>query len=221
MSRSAEKAAAAAAATAAGPIVVKKSSSRSRATSAAAAATAPVTVLDPIDHELLGLLQENCRLSYAELGEKVGLSISAVNERLKKLQTQGVIQRYVALVDPAAVGLTVCAFVEVAIERPKRLAELWDVLKKRPEVVECHHTAGEFPVWLKIRVADTTALEEFLGKHIRAHRGVTRTRVTVVLSSAKQATALAMPKAPATASQSRKKDKNKEKDKDKQAEPGS
>lgn len=151
-------------------------------------------MLDAIDQQLLGLLQDNCRLSYAELGEKVGLSISAVNERLKKLHGQGVIERFVALVSPAAVGLGLCAFVEVAITRPKRASEFLDDLRKRPEVLECHHTTSEYPLLLKIWTRDTASLEEFLNRHVRNQRGVAGTRISVVLSSPKQGTALPLPK---------------------------
>jgi Lrp/AsnC family leucine-responsive transcriptional regulator len=75
--------------------------------------------IDSHDRQLLALVQSNSRLSYAELGERVGLSASAVHDRLKKLQTQGVIHGFGARLDPRALGLELCAFIQVLIERPE------------------------------------------------------------------------------------------------------
>ena len=152
-------------------------------------------MLDTIDHQLLALLQDNCLLSYGELGERVGLSVSAVNERLKKLRAQGVIRRSVAIVDPQALGLHVCAFVEVSIERAKRVAVFAKEMQARPEVLECHRLAGNATYLLKVRVPSNADLERFLTEQVLSARGIARTRVTVVLATKKEETRIALPAA--------------------------
>lgn len=78
--------------------------------------------MDGTDRRLLALLQWDSRLSYAQLGARVALSVSAVNERLKKLTARGVLRGLVAVVDPRAVGLTLSALVRVPIDRPEHEA---------------------------------------------------------------------------------------------------
>ncbi|HEY7033404.1 MAG TPA: Lrp/AsnC family transcriptional regulator [Thermomicrobiales bacterium] len=146
--------------------------------------------MDETDRELLALLQEDCRMSYGELGGRVGLSISAVNERLKKLHARGVIRGCVAVLEPRAVGLDVCAFVQVLIERPEHDAAFLAAIGAMPAVLECHHVTGDFSYLLKVRVADTAALETFLSRELKGLAGVVRTHTAIALSSAKEATAL-------------------------------
>jgi Lrp/AsnC family leucine-responsive transcriptional regulator len=146
--------------------------------------------MDEIDRELLLLLQEDCRMSYGDLGNRVGLSISAVNERLKKLNARGVIRGCVAVLEPRAVGLDVCAFVQVVIERPEHNAGFLAAIAAMSSVLECHHLTGEFSYLLKVRVADTAALETFLSRDLKGLAGVVRTHTAIALSSAKETTAL-------------------------------
>src|SRR5258705_9534654 len=86
--------------------------------------------LDTRDRKILGLVQRDGKLPQAEIAKRVGLSAAAVNERLKKLENAGVIRRYVAVVDPRALGASVTAFVEVFIEHPRFEAKfIAEVLK--------------------------------------------------------------------------------------------
>jgi len=142
--------------------------------------------MDEIDRELLALLQEDCRTSYADLGSRVGLSISAVNERLKKLHARGVIRGCVAVLQPRAVGLDVCAFVQVLIERPEHNEAFLAAIAEMPAVLECHHVTGDFSYLLKVRVADTAALETFLSREVKGLAGVARTQTLIALSSPKE-----------------------------------
>src|SRR6185295_19083235 len=100
--------------------------------------------LDEKDRRILELVQRDAKLPQAEIAKRVGLSTAAVNERLKKLENAGVIRRHIALVDPRAVGATVCAFVEVFIEHPRYEAGFIARALKLDEVQECHHITGEF-----------------------------------------------------------------------------
>ena len=123
--------------------------------------------MDAIDRQLLVLLQEDARLSYAELGDRVGLSVSAVNERVKKLQVNETIQRYVALVDPNRVELYINAFVQVLIDSPDNETEFIERIKSVPEVQECHCITGDYGYLLKVRAATPRAFEALLKEKIK------------------------------------------------------
>src|SRR5262245_13883196 len=140
--------------------------------------------MNPIDTQLLELLQRDCSQSLAELGSRVGLSISAVNERLKKLRARGHVRAYVALVDPQTLGYVTCAFVAVAVEGKKNEKALVAAVLKTPQIEECHHISGEFPYLLKVWARDVQDLER-LNERIKEMPGVLRTQVSVVLSSAR------------------------------------
>ena len=141
--------------------------------------------MDPIDAELLNALQEDCSQSLAEIGSRVGLSISAVNERLKKLRARGDVRAYVALINPHTIGYTTCAFIHVAIEGRGNEQGFVRAVLKMPEVEQCHHVSGEFPYILKLWCRSLDQLERLLEDKIKAINGVFRTQTFVVLSSAK------------------------------------
>lgn len=148
--------------------------------------------MDPIDARLLNLLQEDCSRSLAELGKRIDLSISAVNERLKKLRARGDIRAYVALINPVTVGYTTCAFVHVLLEGKKNEQTFVQSVLKMPEVQECHHVSGEFPYLLKVWARDLPHLEHLLDQEIKTKNGVVRTQASIVFSSPKdQVTGLA------------------------------
>lgn len=148
--------------------------------------------MDSIDSQLLNILQQDCSRSLAELGKSVGLSVSAVNERLKKLRARGDVRAYVALVNPQTMGYAACAFVQVVVEGKRNELKFVDSIVTMPEIQECHHISGEFPYLLKIWARDLTHLEHFLNDEIKTKRGVVRTQVAIVFSSPKdQVTGLA------------------------------
>lgn len=146
--------------------------------------------MDEIDRKLIAVAQTDGRASYAEMGAAVGLSVSAVNERLKKLQTGGVITGWSARVAPAKVGLDVLAFVHVLLDRPEHDAPFRAAMLALPAVQECHHVTGDWSYLLKVRVADTAALERFLGEHLKRVPGVVRSHTAIALSSVKESAAV-------------------------------
>jgi Lrp/AsnC family leucine-responsive transcriptional regulator len=146
--------------------------------------------MDPIDRALLALVQEDGRRPYAELATEVGLSVSAVNERLRRLRARGVVRAVVALLDPHAVGLDVLAFVQVLLDRPEHEAAFRAGVTAVPEVLECHHVTGEWSYLLKVRTRDTGHLEDVLATGIKALPGVVRTQTLIALSSPKETTTL-------------------------------
>ncbi|MCW2583726.1 MAG: Transcriptional regulator, AsnC family [Klenkia sp.] len=146
-----------------------------------------MTALDPkvaapdVDRALLVALARDGRASYTELAEKVGLSVSAVHQRVRRLEQRGLITGYAAKVDARAVGLPLVAFVSITPidvaqpdDAPARLAHLG-------AIEACHSVAGPDSYVLKVRVASPDALEGLLAQ-IRAAANVT-TRTTVVLTT--------------------------------------
>jgi Lrp/AsnC family leucine-responsive transcriptional regulator len=146
--------------------------------------------MDERDRELLDVIQQDCRLSYGELGSRIALSISAVNERLKKLYARGVIRGCAATLEPRAVGLDVCAFVQVLIDRPEHNAGFLRAIGGMSSVLECHHVTGDFSYLLKVRVPNTAALETLLTNDLKGLPGVARTQTVIALSSPKETTVL-------------------------------
>src|SRR5687768_592647 len=131
--------------------------------------------LDEIDELLLTLVQHDGRRPYAELAAEVGLSVSAVNERLRRLRARGVVRGVVALLDPRSVGLPVLAFVQILLDRPEHEAAFRAGIVACPDVLECHLVTGEWCYLVKVRARDTAHLEEVLSTGIKALPGVVAT----------------------------------------------
>lgn len=144
--------------------------------------------LDGRDRQILHLVQRDATLAQSEIARQVGLSTAAVHERLKKLEAAGVIRRWTAVVDPAAVGAQVTAFVEVFVEHPRFEPAFLEKLLELDDVLECHHVTGDFSLLLKVRVQDIAALQRLLHDHVASQEGVRQTRTVVVLSTAKEET---------------------------------
>lgn len=146
--------------------------------------------MDDIDRKIIAYIQQDGRASYADIGAVAGLSVSAVNERLKKLQGAGIIAGWSARIAPKPVGLDVLAFVHVLLERPEHDAGFRAAMTATPTVQECHHLTGEWSYLLKVRVPDTAALERFLTDELKALPGVARSHTAIALSSVKETAAL-------------------------------
>ena len=142
--------------------------------------------LDAIDRKLLALLQDNAKLSQAELAKVVGLTAPSVNERIHKLERGGVIRGYVALLDERKLGHDITAFVEIFIEHPKFESSFIESVGDMDEVLECHHITGEFSLLLKVRVRDMQAFRKLLIEKLNTVRGVRQTRTLIVLATSKE-----------------------------------
>lgn len=148
--------------------------------------------LDAIDRRILGRLQDNARLTNVELAEAVGLSPSPCLRRVRALEETGTIRRYVALLDPAAVGLPVSVFVNVTLERQieSALERFEAAILKRPEVMECYLMTGDADYLLRVVTADLSAYERFLVEHLTRVPGVASIKSSFALKQVKYRTAL-------------------------------
>ncbi len=121
--------------------------------------------MDDIDRRLLRELQENARLSLAELGRRINLSSPAVAERLQRLERTGVVTGYRAAVEPKALGYPIAAFVRI---RPttRQLQKIPELAREVPEVVECHRVTGEDCFVIKLHLREMDDLEDILDRFI-------------------------------------------------------
>jgi Lrp/AsnC family leucine-responsive transcriptional regulator len=138
------------------------------------------SVLDERDLAIVAALQEDARATYADVGARVGLSASAVHDRVRKLERQGVVRGYRAVVDPEAIGLFVTALIEASPLDPQQPDDLPERVRGFPEVEDCLSVAGEANYVLKVRTKTTGELEDLI-RRLRERAGV-RTKTTIALS---------------------------------------
>jgi len=145
-------------------------------------------MINEIDTKILNIIQNDARISNAEIARQVALAPSAVLERVRKLEERGVIRGYAAEIDAAQVGFGLTAFVFV---KTNECGDGTDkVLAKIAEVLEVHDVAGEDSYLLKVRVKNTEELAKLLREKLKAVPNVISTRTTVVLQTIKETTAL-------------------------------
>lgn len=144
-------------------------------------------MFDDIDIRILQLLQADARMSNAAIARDVGLAPSAVFQRIRKLEGEGVIQGYHAHLDPVAIDKGLLAFISVQTGEGARAEETGALLAEIPEVLEVHRVVGDDCFYLKVRVRDTSALGTLLDEKIQRLPPVASTRTTIVLSTAKYA----------------------------------
>lgn len=149
-------------------------------------------MIDEIDRQILNILQQNARTPNAEIARQVGMAPSAVLERIRKLETRGVIRGYEARIDPEALGLNLLAFVFVRSD-DRSGTSTGEVLARIPEVQEVHHIAGEDCYLAKVRVRDAKTLGRLLRERFAGSGNVHSTRTTVVLESLRETTLLPIP----------------------------
>jgi Lrp/AsnC family transcriptional regulator, leucine-responsive regulatory protein len=145
--------------------------------------------LDEVDVSLLDLLQGSGRMSMAELARRVGMSPPGVAERLRRLESSGVIRGFAARVDPAQVGYTLGAFVRLTPSSQTSSRATLDQVLTRREIVEAHHVVGEDCWILKVVVRDTRHLEELL----LALSSIGQTTTSIILSSPVEGRPLLLP----------------------------
>jgi len=137
--------------------------------------------LNDVDAGIVGALARDGRATLAQLSGEVGLSVSAVQARLKRLESEGAINGYRAVIDPEAVGKPLSAFIEITPLDPGQPDNAPELLAHLDAIEACHSVAGDAAYMLFVRVSTPRALEELI-REIRAAASV-RTRTTVVLQT--------------------------------------
>ena len=151
--------------------------------------------IDPIDARILHELQDNARLSNVDLASRVGLSPSPCLARVRALEEAGIIDRYVTLLDPLKVGLSVSVFMQVSLEKQTEamLDRFEDAIASFPEVMECYLMTGDSDYLLRVVVPDVQELQSFIVNRLTKVPGVANIRSSFALKQVKYKTALPMP----------------------------
>ncbi len=155
----------------------------------------PSSALDPTDLRILARLQGDARITNVELAQAVNLSPSPCLARVRALEASGVIARHVTLLDPAAVGLDVTVFIQVALEKQVEpmLDKFERAVRDRPEVMECYLMTGDSDYLLRVMVPDVRALERFIVDVLSRLPGVGNIKSSFALKQVKYETALPLP----------------------------
>lgn len=144
--------------------------------------------LNRIDRHILRILQEDGRITYAELARQVGLTTTPCIERVKRLEREGYIRGYTAVLEPERLGSGLIVFVQIRLDRTSK--DSFDQFKsaviKLPEVQECYLVSGNFDYLIKARVADMNAYREFLGETLLTVPGVQASTSIVVMEAVKE-----------------------------------
>jgi Lrp/AsnC family leucine-responsive transcriptional regulator len=151
-------------------------------------------MLDEIDLYILEVLQRDGRISNQDLADKVGLSPSPCLRRLRQLESSGVVQKYVALVSPTAVGQGLQAFVEVRLDRQTRASvdKFEAEILKLPQVLECHLMAGDWDYVLRVVVHDLEQFRDFHMNFLSKIPGVGNVKSNISMKQVKYSTALSL-----------------------------
>jgi Lrp/AsnC family leucine-responsive transcriptional regulator len=149
-------------------------------------------MIDKIDQKLLDIVQKDAHLSNAALAARVGLTKTAVFERIRKMEAAGIILAYETRLDPKRVGAGQVAFIYVRADERPGTTKTGARIAKIPEVLEVHHIAGEDCYLVKVRVKDTEALGILLRDKLGTIASVRSTRTTIVFSTLKESASVSL-----------------------------
>jgi len=140
--------------------------------------------MDKIDYQILELLKSNGRERASEISKEVHLTVSTVIERIKKMETSGIIKGYTVLTDDPQVGNDVTAIIEVGLDHPKYEDAFSDCIKKHPNIIACYYLTGEYDYILKLTCRSSHHLEE-IHSWIKGQPGIRKMKTHYVLKTVK------------------------------------
>ncbi len=145
--------------------------------------------MDQTDLRILELLKKNARYNASAIGERINMSVSAVIERIRKMESLGIIKQYTVLLDNKKLGKDVMVFLSVRLDHPKHNASFIERIKEITDAVECHNVTGDFDFLLKVVTGSTQELDQIIIQ-IKNLPEVDYTRTQLVLSTYKNETAI-------------------------------
>ena len=140
--------------------------------------------MDAIDYKILKILQKNARETASNISKEIHLSVSAVIERIRKMEETGVIKEYTIIVDEKKTGNEMTALMEVSLEHPKFFDSFADAIQKLEYIVSCYYQTGDFDLIIRISCHSSDELEE-IHRQVMSLPGVDATRTHVVLKNVK------------------------------------
>ncbi|MBV8388265.1 MAG: Lrp/AsnC family transcriptional regulator [Mucilaginibacter sp.] len=150
-------------------------------------------ILDKIDLNILRLMQDNARISNADMARELGMAPSGVLERVKKLEQKGVIQQYTTRINPAALQQKMLAYIFMKASDGPGCNDTAQALAKIPEVQEVHHIAGDDCYLVKVRTYDSSTLVSLMRNNFSQIPNLLSTRTTIVLETVKEQQQLVIP----------------------------
>ena len=141
-------------------------------------------MMDNIDYKILKILQKNARETASNISKEIHLSVSAVIERIRKLEENKIIKEYTIIVDEKRTGNAMTALMEVSLSNPKYFDGFANAIKEMDTIVSCYYQTGEFDLLLKISCESPDELEQ-IHREIMSLEGVSDTRTHVVLKNVK------------------------------------
>ncbi|MCB0532307.1 MAG: Lrp/AsnC family transcriptional regulator [Lewinellaceae bacterium] len=150
------------------------------------------TLPDATDRAILQLLQEDAFLTTKEIAAQTQLTTTPVFERIKRLEREGYIARYTALLDRRKIGLTMLVFCDVLLKEHNReyLLRFEESVVRLPEVLECHHVTGEYDYLLKVAVHDMDDYQQFIKEKLAVLENIGRVQSHFVMTEVKNSTVL-------------------------------
>jgi Lrp/AsnC family transcriptional regulator, regulator for asnA, asnC and gidA len=136
--------------------------------------------LDDIDKQIIYMLVDNAKTSLVIISKQIGISTTAVHQRIKKLEQAGVIESSVSLLNPRKIGYKVICFIGVFLDKPSHYTDAVAALTEINEITEAHYTTGNYTILLKVLCTDNDHLMSIL-KKIQKLKGVTRTETFLSL----------------------------------------
>lgn len=147
--------------------------------------------MDEIDKKILRILQENAKQNTKEIAQQIGLTISPTFERIRKLEQQGYVKAYVALLDEEKIGKPILAYCQVSLfKHSKALLESFKAaIADIPEIMECLHVSGNYDFLLKVSVKDIDAYQQFAVDKLSVIEGISHIQTSFVMETLKRSTA--------------------------------
>jgi len=147
---------------------------------------------DKIDLNIMRILQQEGRISYTELADRVGLSTTPCMERVKRLEKDGLIEGYHARINPEALGYGMLVFVEIALsyQSPDAFERFNRAVESLPYIMECHLVSGDSDYLIKARISDMTEYRELLGEMLLTLPGVKNSKSYIVMEEVKESSEL-------------------------------
>lgn len=149
-----------------------------------------MATFDQLDYEILAVLIHDARVRWSTLAEQLGVSAPAIADRVRRLETTGIITSYAAQLSAEKLGLDITAFVSVTLDHPQFRQEFIKYVQTADRVQSCHHVVGDCDYLLKVRCRSTADLEQLLSEEIKALPGIAQTRTTIALSTVKETAGL-------------------------------
>lgn len=149
---------------------------------------------DELDLAILEELQANGRISVADLARKIFLSQPALHNRIKRLEREGIIDQYVALLNREIIGYDLMCFIQISIQphSMEQISRVEALVNEMPEVLECYRVTGDYDLLLKVVVMNTRILDAFVAQKLTVLEGIDRVQTSVVMHEVKATTRLAL-----------------------------